>query len=152
MPIFLFKRSITPDMIVMIPSPPICIKTSITACPNTLQVETVGRVTRPVTQVEVVAVNSASRYGTATPVAELMGKAKRALPSRIVTRKLSNIVCVVDKANSFFLIINNPSKKHKEPTSSTVSWFLNYPFLIIISHYIVSVNVFSRSVNLRSIK
>ena len=66
--------------------------------------------------------------------AELMGKAKRTLPSRIVTRKLSNIFCVVDKANCFFLIINNSSEKHKEPTSSTVSLFLNYPFF---NYYII---------------
>ena len=88
------------------PSPPTCIKISITICPNMLQVEAVGSVTRPVTQVEVVAMNSASRYGTASPVAELIGKAKNALPISIVTRKLNNIICVVDNVNFRFLIIN----------------------------------------------
>ena len=57
-----------------------------------LHVDTVGSVTSPVTQVEVVAVKSASRYGTASPVAELIGNANSTLPTRIVTRKLSNIL------------------------------------------------------------
>ena len=105
MPIFLFNKSIIPVMIVTIPSPPICIKINITTCPNVLQVETVGRVTSPVTQVDVVAVNSASRYGTDLPVAELIGKYKNTLPISIVTRKLNNIICVVDNLNLFFLII-----------------------------------------------
>jgi len=84
-----------------------------TTCPNTLQVETVGRVTSPVTQVEVVAVKSASRYGTALPLAELIGNANSTLPKRIVTRKLSNMICVVENVNFFLLTIRFSSKKHK---------------------------------------
>ena len=78
-----------------------------------LQVDTVGSVTRPVTQVAVVAVNNASRYGTASPVAELMGSAKRQLPSKIAITKLNKMICVVDKANFFLRIIRYSPKKRK---------------------------------------
>ena len=64
----------------------------------------VGNVTSPVTQVEVVAVNSASKYGTATPFDELTGRDKRPLPSKIVAKKLSKIICVVDKDIFLFFI------------------------------------------------
>ena len=47
-------------MTVMTPRPPNWIKNRITICPQTLQVEYVGTVTRPVTQMDVVAVNKAS--------------------------------------------------------------------------------------------
>ena len=69
-----------------------------------LQVVTVGRVTRPVTQVAVVAVNSASRYGTGFPVAELTGIASRRLPSAMTIKKLSIMICVVDSVRFFFMI------------------------------------------------
>jgi hypothetical protein len=55
-------------------------------------VDTVGNVTKPVTQVAVVAVNSASRYGTGFPVAELIGSDNRILPRRIMAKKLNNII------------------------------------------------------------
>ena len=51
---------ITPYMTVMTPRPPNWIRNRITICPQTLQVEYVGTVTRPVTQMDVVAVNKAS--------------------------------------------------------------------------------------------
>ena len=73
-----------------------------TICPNKLHAETVGSVTSPVTHTDVVAVKSASKYGTRLPVAELMGSDKRTLPIKITTKKLSNIVCVVEKFNFFF--------------------------------------------------
>lgn len=73
-----------------------------------LHVDTVGSVTSPVTQAEVVAVNNASKYGTASPFAELMGNAKRALPIRMDTRKLSNIIWVVESLKFFFLTIRIP--------------------------------------------
>ena len=76
-------------------------RTKITICPNKLQVETVGSVTSPVTQVDVVAVKSASRNGTLFPVAELMGKDKRMLPIKITPKKLSKMVCVVENFNFF---------------------------------------------------
>ena len=128
-PIFLFKRSISPDIIVIIPRPPICIKSKITTCPNTLQVDTVGSVTSPVTQVEVVAIKSASRYGTASPLAELIGKAKSPLPTRIVVRKLSNIICVVESVIFFFLTIRFSSKKHN---GTNVLCSQLVPFIIVI--------------------
>jgi hypothetical protein len=49
----------------------------------------------------VVAVKSASRYGTLFPVAELMGNDKRILPMRTTPKKLSKIVCVVENFNFF---------------------------------------------------
>ena len=80
-------------------------------------------VTSPVTQVEVVAVNNASRYDTASPLAELIGNAKSTLPVRIVARKLSNIICVEESVCFFFLIISISSKKHMKPTPSAVVGF-----------------------------
>ena len=65
-----------------------------------------GSVTSPVTHVEVVAVKSASRYGTDSPEAELIGNAKSALPTKIVARKLNNIICVVENECFFFLTIS----------------------------------------------
>jgi len=79
-------------MIVITPSPPTCISISIIICPKTLHVEKVGSVTSPVTQVEVVAVNRASIYGTAVPLVELIGSAKRTLPIKITRRKLNSII------------------------------------------------------------
>ena len=76
-----------------------------------LQVCTVGSVTRPVTQVEVVAVNSASRYGTASPLAELIGNTRITLPKSMVARKLSSMICVVDNKNFLFLAIKHSLKK-----------------------------------------
>ena len=78
------------------PRPPICISTRITICPNKLHVETVGSVTSPVTHVDVVAVKSASKYGTLFPVAELTGNDSKMLPIKITPKKLSRIVCVVE--------------------------------------------------------
>ena len=143
MPIFLLRRSISPDIMVMIPRPPICMRSRMTICPNTLHVDTVGIVTSPVTQVEVVAVKSASRYGTASPLAELIGNAKSPLPMRMVTRKLSNMICVVESVNFFFLTIRFSSKKHK---GTNVLYSQLVPFLlfvsVIISHFAVYVNTF----------
>jgi hypothetical protein len=98
-------------MIVIRPSPPIWIKSNITTCPKPLHAQTVGSVTSPVTQAEVVAVNSASRYGTASPLAELIGNAKSKLPTRMVTRKLSNMICVVENENFLFRTIKKFLKK-----------------------------------------
>ena len=115
---------------VIIPRPPICIKIYITICPNTLHVDTVERVTSPVTQVEEVAIKSASIYGTGLPLAELIGNAKSPLPTRIVTRKLSNMICVDESVNFFFLITRASLKRIRDPTFSTDSWFhFNFLFL-----------------------
>ena len=143
MPIFLLRRSISPDIMVMIPRPPICMRSRMTICPNTLQVDTVGIVTSPVTQVELVAVKSASRYGTASPLAELIGNAKSPLPMRMVTRKLSNMICVVESVNFFSLTIRFSSKKHKGTNAlcSQLVPFLLFVF-VIVSHFAVYVNIF----------
>ena len=96
-------RSINPDIMAIKPRPPICINTKITACPKVLQVETVGSVTSPVTHVDVVAVKSASKYGTLCPVAELIGNTKRILPIKITPKKLNKMICVVENLNLFSL-------------------------------------------------
>ena len=73
-----------------------------------LHVETVGRVTSPVTQVAVVAVNRASRYPTEQPLAELIGRTRSRLPKTIVIKKLSRMICVVDNEPFFLLFITVP--------------------------------------------
>ena len=76
----------------------------------------------------------ASRYGTASPLAELIGNAKSPLPTRMVTRKLSNMICVVESVNFFFLTIKFPLKKHK---GTNVLCSQLVPFIIIhLYHYI----------------
>ena len=97
---------VKPVIIVIMPSPPICIKSKITICPKILQVVTVGKVTNPVTQVEVVAVNNASIYGTGFPVFELIGKASKMLPINITNRKLSIMTWVVESFNLYFFMID----------------------------------------------
>jgi hypothetical protein len=93
--------------------------------------------------VEVVAVNNASRYGTASPLEELIGNAKSALPTRMVARKLSSIICVVESVNFFFLNINISSKKHNG-TNVLCSQLVPSILLIavIISQTSTFVNVF----------
>ena len=63
-PILRWNPIINPNIIVIIPKPPIWIKNNIIIWPNTLHVDTVGSVTSPVTQTDVVAVKS----GTVTEV------------------------------------------------------------------------------------
>ena len=64
-----------------------------------------GTVTRPVTQVAVVAVKSASIYGIELPSAQLTGNAKRILPIIMVSKKLNIIICVEDSEKRFFPIL-----------------------------------------------
>ena len=135
MPIFLLSSIISPVIIVMIPRPPICIKTKMTICPNVLQAEDVVSVTRPVTQVEVVAVKSASMYGTGSLLAELIGNDKSKLPNKMVTRKLNNTICVVDNVNFFFFTMKNSPIKHKG-TNILCSQLV--PFIFYLSNYITS--------------
>ena len=68
-----------------------------------LQVEKVGTVTKPVTHVEVVAVNKASIKGTDLPSAELIGSDKRTLPTKTVIKKLNRMICDDDKIDFFFI-------------------------------------------------
>ena len=58
-------------------------------CPKTLQEEKVGVTTRPVTQVEVVAVKSASKKEVGFPSAELMGSERNTAPINIAIKKLT---------------------------------------------------------------
>ena len=104
-----------------------------TACPKTLQVENVGKVTSPVTQVDVVAVNNASIYGTDLPLEELIGNTKSKLPSSIVIRKLIKMICVVDNANFFFRNINTPICKEIKDQHPLQSAGPSLFFLFIIA-------------------
>ena len=106
-------------------------------------VDAVGSVTSAVTQVTVVAVSSASRYRTALPMAELTCNANSILLARMVSSKPSNMICVVESLNFFFLTIRFSSKKHKV-TNVLCSQLV--PFIlfvsIIISYLSLSVNTF----------
>jgi hypothetical protein len=106
-------------------------------------VDAVGSVTSAVTQVTVVAVSSASRYRTALPMAELICNANSTIPARTVTRKLSNMICVVESLNFFFLTIRFSSKKHKG-TNVLCSQLVPFALFvsIIISYLSLSVNTF----------
>ena len=57
-----------------------------------LQVVTVGRVTSPVTHIDVVAVKRASMYDTGFPSAVLIGSESSRLPTSMAIRKLSMII------------------------------------------------------------
>jgi len=71
-----------------------------------LQDENVGVTTNPVTQVDVVEVKSASKKGFASPSAELIGKESNTEPIIIATKKLNNIICVVDiEIRCFFISV-----------------------------------------------
>lgn len=71
-----------------------------------LQEETVGTTTKPVTQVEVVAVNRASKKGVDSPLAELIGRESNKAPTNIANKKLNNMKCVVDIENRCFFILS----------------------------------------------
>ena len=71
-----------------------------------LQAEAVVTVTRPVTQVAVVAVNKASIYAMGFPSAELMGRLKSILPIRIVIKNPRSIICVV--VSLIFFVKSHP--------------------------------------------
>ena len=70
---------------------------------------TVVSVTRPVTQVAVVAVKSASISGTAAPPLALIGQARSILPMSMTSKKLSIMICVVVGADLVFFFINRTS-------------------------------------------
>ena len=69
--------------------------------------------TSPVTQVAVVAVNNASTYGVAHPLAELMGNVRRRLPTKIRRMKLTIMMRVVEKRilNAFGFTAFPPSSE-----------------------------------------
>ena len=78
---------------VMYPSPPNWIRIRITILPNTVQLSMVLSTTRPVTQFADVAVNSASRKPTLSPLRLAKGRASRTAPMRIIRAKPATIDC-----------------------------------------------------------
>ncbi len=80
---------------VTMPSPPNCTSSRITAWPNRLQCSAVTTVVSPVTQVDEVAVNSASSSGVDCPSADAAGRESSTVPIRIATRKPRAIILVV---------------------------------------------------------
>ena len=67
----------------MIPSPPICIRTKMTACPNFDQYVAVSLTTRPVTQTAEVEVKRASSIDAPMPDAVDTGRVSKKAPVRI---------------------------------------------------------------------
>ncbi len=74
----------------MKPSPPICIRSSITARPNPDQYMPVSTVISPVTQVALVAVKNAVFGGVNSPSADETGSMSKRAPA-VITRKKPNI-------------------------------------------------------------
>ena len=64
-----------------------------TACPKPLQYVPVSTRTSPVTQVADVAVNKLVRKSVGVPRFDAAGKQSSALPSRMIARKTSAIIC-----------------------------------------------------------
>ena len=112
------------------PSPPIWISINITTCPNVVHVENVGTVTSPVTQVDVVAVNNASIYDISV-VLWLIGRYNNILPIKIVIKKLSNIICVVDSDIFLFIIYTSKIKKSAKKVFNFFDRLHQYHFIII---------------------
>ena len=77
-------------MTVMKPRPPIWMSVMITIWPKVVQPVKVSRTIRPVTQVALVAVNSASSGAAGAPL-EAMGSISSPAPIRITRKKLSAI-------------------------------------------------------------
>ena len=113
---------------VITPSPPIWMRTRITACPKILQDETVGVTTKPVTQVEVVAVKSESKNGVGFPLAELIGRERSSVPISIAAKKLNNIICVVDIGILFFFILYQTSQ-----SVIIISVLIVAPFMLVFN-------------------
>ena len=76
---------------VMTPNPPSWMSARITTLPNRLQCTAVSTTTSPVTQTEVVAVNSAVSGPVCCPLAVEIGSHSSSVPTRIAERKLSGI-------------------------------------------------------------
>ena len=60
--------------------------------------------TSPVTQTDVVAVNSAVRKSVGFPLADENGSIRSSVPTRIVIRKLTGIVCAGDNFFCFDIL------------------------------------------------
>ena len=69
------------------PNPPTCIRHIMINCPSILNCVAVVKVTNPVTQVALVAVNKLSRYGAGFRSLH-MGKDNKMLPNKIIIQKL----------------------------------------------------------------
>jgi hypothetical protein len=74
------------------PNPPICNKNNMTICPNLEKSAPVSLTISPVTQVALVAVKNASTPPIETPSEALCGSHNKAVPIRIVIRKLSTTI------------------------------------------------------------
>ena len=72
---------------VMMPTPPTWISDRMTTCPNVEKTEPMSTTLRPVTQVALVDVKSATSSGTGVPLALAMGSHSSRVPARIVARK-----------------------------------------------------------------
>ena len=94
--------SIHPIVTAMMPSPPIWIRARMMMCPNSDQCVAVVSTTSPVTQTEVVEVNSAVKKSVSSPGAVAAGIISSSAPTRIVARKPSRINCVVE--NHLFMV------------------------------------------------
>ena len=96
-PIF-FRRSIETVMpIVINPSPPIWIRHKITACPKSVQCVNVSTTIRPVTQVALVAVNSADKNVVVSPGFVDHGSSNNRVPMSIMIKKPPAINCIPEK-------------------------------------------------------
>ncbi len=94
---------------VTIPSPPNWIKNRMTAWPNRLQCSAMDTVESPVTQIEVVAVKSASTKGVTVRSFVAIGSERSMVPRTIAARKPSIIILVVViTINLFFFFIELP--------------------------------------------
>ena len=101
---FFFRKTNSPAVIVIIPSPPTWMRRSITIFPKSDQCAKVGTTTRPVTQTDVVAVKRASIKGVISPEAEDMGSIKITAPRSTARRKLKSIMCVVVNLNFIYYL------------------------------------------------
>ncbi len=68
------------------PRPPTCIINKITICPKTVQFDAVSTTTSPVTQVALVAVNSAVKKSVSPPAAVDIGSINSNVPAPMTSR------------------------------------------------------------------
>jgi hypothetical protein len=75
------SRMASTDVSVMMPSPPTCTRPRITACPKPLQCEPVSTTASPVSEIDDVAVNSASTSSAPPGPRRATGSASSAVPA-----------------------------------------------------------------------
>ena len=86
------------------PKPPIWIRQSSTICPKRDQWVKVSTTIRPVTQVALVAVNTAVIKGVDSPFLDAIGSIKAKEPASIMRKNPRAIICGPDKR--FFIFVN----------------------------------------------